>query len=162
MKKHLLILILLLGILVSACRTQCPPLTGTQKANIEKEILTLSDKVANTVEKLDINGYAAFISSEEFIASYSDGSAFRSKAEWVDSVGVWWSKRKSIEIGQRIFTVTILSADLALLDRTSVWQVNFKNDKIGHLRHATSVLYKKESTGWKIIHIHESGPWQYF
>jgi hypothetical protein len=157
MKKNLLFFILMLGIIFSACKTQNPPLTDAQKAEIEKQILELSNTIANTAEKLDINGYSAFLSSDEFIASYLGGSAFQSKAEWVDSVGVWWSKRKSQEIGQRKFKVTVLSEDLVLLDRVSIWQIYLKDDRIRRNIDALSVIFKKEATGWKIIHIHESG-----
>jgi hypothetical protein len=48
MKKHLFFFVQLLSIIISACQTQCPPLTDAQKADIEKQILDQSNTIANT------------------------------------------------------------------------------------------------------------------
>jgi hypothetical protein len=66
LKKHLLIFVLLLSIVVSACKTQCPPLTDSQKADIEKQILELVNKLIISVEKVDIDSFSAFFSPDEF------------------------------------------------------------------------------------------------
>ena len=156
MKKLLLFFVLLLSIIVSACQTQCPPLTDSQKADIEKQIRDLVDKIVVTAENLDIAGYPAFLSSDAFIASFLEGSAFQSKTEWVDSVGFWWSQRKSIDLDQIKIKVNVLSADYVVADRVCVWTTTFKDDRIRRTNDAISYIFKKEATGWKIIYIHES------
>lgn len=155
MKKYLLLFILLLYIISSACKVQCPPLTDKQRADIEKQILELVNKLIISVEKLDIDGFSAFFSSDEFLAGYSQGSTFQSKAEWVDDTRVWFNQLKSAELDNKV-KVTVLSADFVLVDRVGTYQVNFKDDRISRSRQALSYIFKKEATGWKIIHVHES------
>jgi len=156
MKKNLLFFVLLLSIIVSACQTQCPPLTDSQKADIEKQIREVVDKIITTAENLDVAGYSAFINSDEFIATINKGYAFQSKKEWIDSVGVWWSGRKSQDLDQVKVKIAVLSADYALADRVSVWQITNKNDFIWSFNQACSYIFKKEASGWKFIHYHES------
>ena len=156
MKKYRLFFVLLLSIIVSACTTQCPPLTDSQKADIEKQILDLSNKLADAAEKLDVTSWSNFLSSNEFLGWGSGGTVYHSREVWLDSIGVWWNRRKSLEIGQRKFDVTILSADFVHVDRFSVNQLQYKNDQILSFNQAVSFLYKKGATGWKIIHAHVS------
>ena len=156
MKTHLLFFVLLLSFVVSGCATKCPPLTDSQKVDIEKQILKIANDLRIFSEKLDVNSYANFISSDEFIAAYSGGSAIRSRKEWIDRVGVSWSERKSQEVGQVQFKVTVLTSEMVLLDRESVFQATFKDGRNKRFNHAASVIYKKEASGWKVIHIHES------
>jgi ketosteroid isomerase-like protein len=156
MKKHLLFFVLLLSIIVTACKTQCPPLTDSQKADIEKQILGLWDKITIPIEKVDIDGYSAFISSDEFLGMYSGGSIFHSKAELIDSMRIWFSDRKSNELQKKSVKVTVLTENLVLVDQLCILQITFKDDRIIRLNHAISFLLKKEAAGWKIIHGHES------
>ena len=156
MKKHLFFSVLISGIIVSACTTQCPPLTDSQKADIEKQIRETVDSMITTVRNLDVAGYSAFISSDDFIAMYSKGSATQSRQEWIDNAKVRWSQRESQNLDQIKVNVTVLTADYALADRISVWQVTFKNDSIWRFNQVTSYIFKKNPSGWKFIHYHES------
>jgi hypothetical protein len=155
MKKYLLFFVLLAGIIISACKTQCPPLSDSQKADIEKQILALVDKLIVSIEKLDIDSFSAFFSSDEFIAGYSEGSAKQSETEWIEGTRIWFNQQKSVELDNEV-KVTVLSADLVLVDRVGIYQVNFKDDRISRSVQALSYVFKKEATGWKIIHVHES------
>ena len=156
MKRHLLFFVLLLSIVVSACTTKCPPLTDAQKAVIEKQILEIWAKFQNSVENVDFDSFSSFFSSDEFITSFGSGVAFNSKAEYLDTVKARFSIRKSNELQQVTVKVSVLAEDLALLTRSCVLQINFKDGSIRSLQAAVSVIFKKEATGWKIIHRHES------
>ncbi len=156
MKKHLLFFVLLLSIIVSACTTQCPPLTDSQKADIEKQVVELTNKLNNLAEKSDFANWSDLLSSTEFLGWSSGGTVYQSREIFLDSISVWWNRRKSLEIGQRKFNVTVLSADIVLVDRVSVNQIQYKNDRIVRYNSAISYLFKKETTGWKVIHMNES------
>jgi hypothetical protein len=155
MKKHVLFFVLLLSLIVSACKTKCSPLTASEKADIEKQILEIVNKLIISVEKLDIDSFSTFFSSNEFSSGYCQGSTFQSKQEWVDDTRVWFNMLKSAELDNKI-KVTVLSADLVLADRVGNYQVIFKDDRISRSKQALSYIFKKEAAGWKIIHVHES------
>ena len=157
MKKHLLFFVLLLSIFYSACKTQCPPLTDSQKADIEKQIQELWDKLTIPILKADADGYAPFVSSDEFIASYEGGTlALRSKTELIDTLRAWFSNRKSNEFQQKTVKITVLAENLVVLDQLCILQINFKDDTMMRLNDAISFIFKKETSGWKVIHAHES------
>ena len=157
MKKHLFIFVLLLCTIISACKNQCPPLTNSQKADIEKQILDLWNKITIPIEKADIDGYAPFVSSDEFIASYGGGTvALRSKSELIDTLRTWFSNRKGNEFQQKTVKIIVLAENLVLLDQLCILQINFKDDTIMRLNDAISFIFKKETSGWKVIHAHES------
>ena len=157
MRKQLLLFALLLSIFFSACKTQCPPLTDSQKADIEKQIRELWDKLTIPILNADADGYAPFISSDEFIADYEGGTlALRSKTELIDTLRNWFSNRKSNEFQQKTVKITVLSDNLVAVDQLCILQINFKDDTRMRLNDAISFIFKKETSGWKIIHVHES------
>jgi hypothetical protein len=155
MKKHVLLFVLLLSLIASACKTKPPSLTATEKAAIEKEILELVNKLIISVEKLDIDSFSSFFSSGEFSGGYCQGSTFQTKADWVEDTRAWFNQQKSGELDNKI-KITVLSADLVLADRVGTYKVIFKDDRVSSIKQALSYILKKEASGWKIIHVHES------
>ena len=156
MKKHLLFFVLLLSIVVSACTTKCPPFTDLQKADIEKQILEIWDKMNTGIQKLDVDSCSQYYSSDEFIIAYIGGAIYNSASALIDTIKVWWSRRTNNEIQQPTIKVTVSAADLALLTQSCVLQMNFKDGSARRIQDAMSVISKKEATGWKMIHRHES------
>jgi ketosteroid isomerase-like protein len=156
MKKHLFFLVLLLCIIVSACKTKCPPLTDKQKADIEKQILDVWAKYSTSTEKIDLNGVFSCYSSDEFLSAGSQGLVYNSRATYMDTVRVRFDKRKSGEKRQAIVKITVFTEDLALLTESNVFQINYKNDSMTRINDAISAIFKKEASGWKIIHKNES------
>ena len=156
MKNHLFFFLLLATIMVTACMAPPPTLTDSQKAAIEKQILEQWGKVSVAVEKADAEGYTAYLSSKEFLSMSSEGKTFQSSEEYADSVKVWFSARKSVEIQQVTTKVNVLTENLVLLDQKSVFQLNLKDNRIMRFSHAVTFIFKREDAGWKIIHGHES------
>ncbi len=156
MKNSLFFVVLLAGILLSACQTACPSLTDAQKAEIEKQIVEQWGKIGLAVQKADADSYATFFSSDRFQAMYSEGTQFLSLKEYSDSVKVWFSARKGSELQQPIVKVNILSENIVLLDQKSIFKLNLKDERVMRYNHAVSFIFRKEASGWKIIHGHES------
>jgi ketosteroid isomerase-like protein len=62
---------------------------------------------------------------------------------------------------QKKVTATVLAENLVLINQVARVQVNNKSGTIWRADHAFSALFKKELSGWKIIHEHESsGNWE--
>jgi ketosteroid isomerase-like protein len=89
---------------------------------------------------------------------FSHGTPFLTRDAYADSLNIWFGARKNNEITQKTIKVKVLAENLAVLDQVSVFQANFKDDRIIKLNHSVSFIFKKEAAGWKIIHGHES--WQ--
>ena len=153
MKKYIFYLILFLFI---GCQKTNPPLTETQKAEIERQVMEQWDKLDACVEKSDAEGFMNFFSTNEFLGMYSGGTVFQKRNEYADTVKVWFGLRESNQIEGKKVSVNVLGNNLALLNQTSVFQANFKNKTIMKVNHAASFLFRKEDSGWKIIHGHES------
>lgn len=156
MKNHLFFFLLWAGILFTSCQTTFPPLTDSQKAAIEKQILEQWDKTGIAVKNADAESFMTSFSTNEFQAMYSEGKQFLTRKEYADSVKVWFSARKSSEIQQPTIKVTVFTPTLVLFDQKSVFLVNLKDNRAFHSNHAVSFIYKKEDSGWKIIYGHES------
>jgi hypothetical protein len=157
MKRHLLFIVLLLSVVLIACTTKCPPLTDEQKADFEKQTQELTNRMNNLAEKGDVANWSDLISSDNFLGWCGGGTIYQSKDVLIDTISAAFDRRKSLEIGQRKFEVTVLSEDIVLVDRVSVNQVEYKNGQSRRSNSVISYLFRKEATGWKVIHVHESG-----
>jgi hypothetical protein len=85
------------------------------------------------------------------------GTLYQSREVFIYTNSSSWNRLKSLEIGQRKFKVTILSADYVNVDRVAVTHSEYKNGQSGRYNSSISYLFKKEASGWKVIHAHESG-----
>jgi uncharacterized protein (TIGR02246 family) len=155
MSKHYFIVFILMSIVFCGCSNQDSELSEQRKSQIENQILNEWTKICTTVEQSDSDGYAAFF-SPDFILMSTDGSVFYSKKEYIDNVRNWFNARESTEIQQDKIVVTVLEEDLVLLDQESVFKVSYKDGTSQQVKHAATMVFKEEPSGWKIIHGHES------
>jgi len=156
MKKLLFLFIFLAGLVFTSCEDKSPVLTETQKAAIEKQVLEQWEKIGAAIENADAQGYASFLSYDGFFNMFSQGYSYCTREQYVDTVKVWFGQRKSNEQQNKKIKVNVLSTNMVLLDQESVFIATFKDDRILKINHIVSFLFKKEGTGWMIIHGHES------
>lgn len=147
--------ILLIGI---CCTNQSTELTDEQKATIISEVGNQMEKIRSTINQLDIDAWSEYWSEDEFISVSSGMNYFNNRSTWVDSVAYWWSflESRSIEPIER--SVTPLTPELALATRIVEGEDITKNGEQRSFTALVTVVWKKETNGWKIINTHES--WQ--
>lgn len=155
MSKYYFIVLVMTGILFSGCSDQNPEFSAGEKSLIEKQILDQWEKISAAIENSDSEGFAAFISPDLIVMS-SNGLVFYSKTAYIDKVRNWFSGRRSTEIQPDKIIVTALGEDIALLDQQSDFRVTYQDDSIQRVNHAVSFVFKREPSGWMIIHGHES------
>ena len=157
MKKYLVLIILVVSMYFFGCRNQCPPLTISQQKAIEKEILQIIDKIYISIEKLEVDGYAIYLSSDEFLGFHTCWlkAPILTKEALVDSTKVWFNGRKKQEISNVKIKISVFSENIVLVDRLANWKISFTDDRVGDFLHNASFIFKKESSGWKIVHLDE-------
>lgn len=156
MKKYFVFFPLLVCVIFTSCRSTCPPLTDAQKAGIEKQILGQWDKIIATIERADAESYSSYLSTDEFLGMYSQGLQFVSRDQYADTVKSWFGQRTSSEVQQKVIKVSVLSENLALLDQRSLFVSIYKDGHALRFKHVVSFIFKKEASGWMIIHGNES------
>lgn len=144
--------------LFSSCAKETKTeLTDVQKAAIVAEVEKVHGDLIANLSKLDMDLWTEPWSKDEFVAASSGVNYFRTLNEFRDSVKFWFSlrERQEVEIVER--NIKVLAPDLVLLTCILNWEIQFKNrEQANNSKSLTTVLWKKESEGWKGICLHES------
>jgi len=144
--------------LFSSCSKETKTaLTDVQKSAIVAEVEKVHGDLIANLSKLDIDLWTEPWSKNEFVAASSGVNYFRTLNEFRDSVKYWFSlrERQKVEIVER--NIKVLAPDLVLLTCILNWEIQFKNgEQANNSNSLTTVLWKKESEGWKGICLHES------
>ncbi|MHC1708782.1 MAG: nuclear transport factor 2 family protein [Bacteroidales bacterium] len=156
MRTRLFYLFLAWCLVTTACKPSDKTMTDAQKASIEKQVSEQWAKISESVEKSDGEAFSSFLSNTGFLSMSSQGTAFNSRQEYADTVTFWFKQRKGAEIKDPMVKISVLSKRFALLNQQSVLIATFKDDKVMSIHHTVSFLFKKEESGWMIIHGHES------
>ena len=157
MKKYLLTIAASIFMALTSCQRNAE-LTDEQKVSVGKEVEVQSAEVISVLNQLDLDAWSEYWSNDGFISVYSGTNYFTSRSAWVDSVKYWWSLRKGqhMKIIENKFTV--LAPNVVLNTGVSDFEILLKNGEQINGPVLTTLLWKKEESGWKIIHLHES--WQ--
>ena len=131
-------------------------LTDVQKSAIVAEVEKVHGDLIANLSKLDIEFWTEPWSMDEFIAASSGVNYFTDLKEFRDSVKYWFSLRESQQVKIVERNLKVLAPDLVLLTSILNWDIQFKNGEQVNSKSLTTVLWRKESEGWKGICLHES------
>lgn len=157
MKRTYLVTAVFLIISCSCSNKTIPILSDAQKATIEDEVIARYDEFVDAITRNDYDDWVDCYSKENFISAFAypvvDGFDYDG---WMLGVKGSFSKRIKHKTEYDI-TVTPLSPDLAVSTQFGVWK-NWQEDSpyARTLFHAT-FIWMKETDGWKIIHVNETG-----
>ncbi|MBN1789104.1 MAG: nuclear transport factor 2 family protein [Bacteroidales bacterium] len=154
MKHVFIFLFVLAGFFFSCQKTEV--LTEEQKTAIEQEIRAQADSIMMAINLMDASAISAHISQDGFISLISMVTVFSTREAWKDSVTNWFALRERQQVEQTDLQITVLSAELAQVTSTAVWDILWKNGEQVKSKDVITSIWKKEPAGWKQIHMHEA------
>ena len=149
------------AISVSVCILFVPlvaqQVTDAQKAEIEKILTEAHKEIVAGWNQLNGEPYMKYI-SEGFQERVGFGNIGPVGREGLNKLSENISKgRKSQTYTQDYLKVFVISPDSAYVIQAGAVSYISQNDRHFGLTLASTYIWRKEQTGWKIIHIHESG-----
>ncbi len=155
MKKYLWSTAAIILMALASCQ-ESSEFTEEQKAVIEKEVKAQSDGQVSTVNNLDVSGWSENLSKDEFISINSGVTCFSDRSVFMDSLKYWFSLRDKLTFNSLEVRVTPLTQDLALMTDKGNFDILMKSGEKLNLNFLVTFVWKKEQSGWKIIHFHET------
>lgn len=155
MKKYFVRLFVVPLLLLASCQVNVE-LSDAQEASIISEVKKQYSYAISNLSKLDMELWSIPWSEDGFLSVNSGANYFPHYIEFKDSVEYWFSLREAQNVEILEERVTVLNADLALLTSTNKWEIQFKDETQVNVIAQGTLLWKKDSDGWKIIHLHES------
>lgn len=143
----------LLGI---SCSKESTELTDEQKATIISEVENQMEGRLSAASQLDVDAYSEYLSKDGFISANSGSNFFATRSEFIDSTVYWYSLRESRKIVPVKKKLTVLTPNLVLGTRVHYSENLLKTGELRKTNAVITEIWKKEQSGWKIIHFHES------
>jgi ketosteroid isomerase-like protein len=148
------------GISLAVCILFVPlvaqQVTDAQKAEVEKILTEAHKEILVTLNQLKPDALSNYL-SEDFQERVGAGNIGSSGKEaimkWLNAVTV---QRKSSNYDQDYLKIFVLSPDSAYVVQVGGISYVNQNGRHGGLGLATTWIWRKEQSGWKIIHFHES------
>lgn len=131
-------------------------LTDEQKEAVTSEVKKQFNDNLSDLSKLDIDIWSEFWSKDDFVSASSGTNYFSTLEEFRDSVINWFSLRQSQKVEIIDVKIKVLTPELAILTSTVNWNVLFKSGEQFNSKSLVSLLWEKETNGWKSIFLHES------
>ena len=131
-------------------------MTTAEKGSVEREVKERFERFVASVNAMDAEAWSAFYSDEGFLSAIAGTRFCGSKKAWVELIGGYFSARQHQQIDPVAMRVAALAPDLALMTSEEKAAMCVKGGCESVVRHAFTMLWKKEREGWRILHSHES------
>lgn len=155
MKTIFRILFVVLVGLITGCQQQ-RSFTEVEKEAIKKDVHDQFRLLVSAINQLDAGAWSEYYSKESFTSAMVGTKYYAERKAWVDTITYYFSLRDRQKIEPMNVRVTPLSPDLALMTSEEKGEMIMKDGKIINSKHVFSMIWKKEQSGWKITHSHES------
>lgn len=156
MKSIYRLLFVFFFVMLFSCQQQHHALTEVEKEAVTKEVKNQFNNLVSACDELNAAAWSEFYSQTDFISAIGGANYFATRSAWVDSITLYFSMRASQKLDLLDVQVTVLAPNLALLTSEENIEMVSKGGKEIKWKHAFSMIWKKEQSGWKIIHSHES------
>lgn len=123
---------------------------------IKNEVKNQFEKLVSALNDLDPREWSELYSKDEFISTFVSTDFYQSRSEFIDVITSYYTMRESQHVEVLDVQITELSPTLALLTSQEKTEMQLKNGENMKSKHVFTMIWKKESDDWKIIHSHES------
>ncbi|MCF7884208.1 MAG: nuclear transport factor 2 family protein [Candidatus Cloacimonetes bacterium] len=123
---------------------------------VKQEVKEQFKEMISALNNLDAIAWADFFSRDEFLSAFVSTDFYADRGEFVDLIKNYFSLRELQKVELLEVQVNELSPTVALLTSQEKTDMRLNNGENIKSKHVYSLLWKKEESGWKIIHSHES------
>lgn len=131
-------------------------LPDVKKNEIEKEVTDQFNQLISALNQKNADEWAKYYSSNGFISTIAGTDYYPTRNLWVDAVKNYFSMRERQHVELVELRVTALAEDIALLTSEERSEIQLKDGNSKQSKHVFTMIWKKEASGWKILHSHES------
>ncbi len=131
-------------------------LTDAEKQNIEKQVRAQFDQLVSAVNRKDARAWSEHYSKDGFVSTFERTQYFGSRNAWVDTITSYFAERESQHVEPLAVQVIPLASDVALLTSQEKAEMRAKGGETNKFPHVFTMIWRKEESGWKILHSHES------
>jgi ketosteroid isomerase-like protein len=150
------LMLLFFALPVQAQNVAGTQVTDAQRSEIEKILTEANQELLASTNQLSTAGHAKYF-SESFQEQVNSGNIVAtSKEASLKTIGNWFNQRTSQTFSNSTFKIFVLSPELAYVLTVGGGSVAMKNGRKAGFGNAITSIWRKESGGWKIIHVHES------
>lgn len=131
-------------------------LTEADREKIQQEVTMQFHQLVAALNRMDLTAWADFYSNDAFASAIIRTDHFAMRDAWVSAITKYFALRARQEVTPRAVRVTPLAPGLALMtseEKTAMW---LKDGTHAASIHVFTMVWKRESGGWKVVHSHES------
>jgi len=126
------------------------------RERIKKEVAERFDQLVAAMNQKDVRAWSKFYSQDHFLSAIAGTDYYGERSDWTSAVSDFFAKRQSQSLNPSFVTVKPLTSDLALLTSEEKTKMHMTSGQELAFRHVFSMIWKRETEGWEILHSHES------
>lgn len=126
------------------------------RKGIEKEVAGRFAQLVSAINQRDVSAWSEFYSQDHFLSAIAGADCYGERSDWISAVSGSFAARESQSLNPSVVKVKALASDLALLTSEEKTKMRVTSGQDIAFRHIFSMIWKRETDGWKILHSHES------
>lgn len=138
------------------CQQHIQTCTTVEKEAIEKEVKDQFTQLVAALNQKDAGAWSEFYSQDGFLSAIAGVDHYAPRNAWVDLVTNYFAMRARQQVTPIEVRVAALAPNLALMTSEEIGEMWLKTGEHSKSKHVFTMIWKKEPSGWRILHSHES------